>query len=90
MPLPPESDRRSPETRGYGQGYAYFGMALTVVAAMLAFGAAGWALDGWLGTRPLFAVAGAMLGGYLGFMSIYYRVKRETGKKEEGRGKSTP
>ena len=38
----------------------------------------GWLVDGWLHTRPLFAVAGAFLGGFAGFMSIYYRVKKET------------
>ena len=42
--------------RGYGQGYAYFGMALNLPVAILLFGAAGWFLDGWIHTRPLFAI----------------------------------
>ncbi len=71
--MPPQDD--------YGRGYAYFGMALNFTAAILLFGAAGWAVDGWLHTRPLFAVAGAFLGGFAGFMSIYYRVKRDTARK---------
>jgi F0F1-type ATP synthase assembly protein I len=64
--------------RSYGQGYAYFAMALTFAAAILVFGAAGWVLDGLLGTRPLFAIAGAFLGGFAGFMRLYYRVKADT------------
>ncbi|HXF96816.1 MAG TPA: AtpZ/AtpI family protein [Gemmatimonadales bacterium] len=71
-------DRKPDTARSYGQGYAYFAMALNFAAAILLFGAAGWAVDGWLGTRPLFAVAGAFLGGFAAFMRIYYRVKAET------------
>jgi F0F1-type ATP synthase assembly protein I len=69
----------------YGQGYAYFGMALSFTAAILVFGALGWAVDGWLHTRPLFAIVGAFLGGFAGFMSIYFRVKRDT-DRERGAG----
>lgn len=90
MPPPERDDDRPPATRGYGQGYAYFGMALNFVVAMLLFGAAGWAVDDWLGTRPLIAIVGAFLGAFLGFMSIYQRVKRDTAKDGEGRRKGTP
>jgi len=62
----------------YGQGYAYFGMALNFTVAILLFGGLGWLVDGWLHTRPLVAIAGAFLGGFAGFMSIYYRVKKDT------------
>ena len=67
----------TPAQKGYGQGYEYFGMALTFVVAILLFGAAGWFLDGLLGTRPLFAIIGAFVGGFGGFMRIYYRVKSD-------------
>ena len=45
-------------------------------------------MDDWLHTRPLFAIAGEFLGSFGGFMSIYYRVTRETeaDKKRRGRG----
>ena len=46
------------------------------------FGAAGWLVDGWLGTRPLFALVGAGLGGFGGFMGIYYRVKKDTERRD--------
>jgi len=71
--------------RSYGQGYAYFGVALNFTIAILLFGAAGWFVDGWVHTRPLFAILGAFVGGFAGFMSIYYRVKRDTaGRGGEG------
>ena len=68
--------------KGYGQGYAYFGAALNFTVAILLFGAGGWFLDGWLHTRPVFAIIGAFVGGFAGFMSIYYRVKRDTAAKK--------
>lgn len=74
---PAQKDER-PEAKGYGQGYEYFGMALTFVVAILLFGAGGWLLDGWLGTRPLLAIVGAFVGGFAGFMRIYYQVKQDT------------
>jgi F0F1-type ATP synthase assembly protein I len=86
---PAEQGRGDPAARSYGQGYAYFAMALAFAVAIVVFGAAGWALDGWLHTRPLLAVLGGLLGGFLGFLRIYYRVKADTeaAKGEGGRGK---
>ena len=81
---PAQKDER-PEARGYGQGYEYFGMALNFTVAILLFGAGGWFLDGWVHTRPLFTIVGAFVGGFAGFMSIYYRVKRDTEKGGKGR-----
>ena len=49
--MPP--DDRPPDAQGYGQGYAYFGMALSFTVAILLFGGLGWVVDGWLHTRPL-------------------------------------
>jgi F0F1-type ATP synthase assembly protein I len=79
-----------PPDSGYGQGYAYFGMALSFTVAILLFGALGWLIDGWLHTRPLVAIAGAFLGGFAGFMNIYYRVKKETAEDGERRQKGQP
>ena len=77
---PTQKDER-PEPKGYSQGYEYFGMALNFTIAILLFGAGGWFLDGWVHTRPLFAIIGAFVGGFAGFMSIWYRVKQETESK---------
>ena len=84
MPAPhePQDDRPPPSgAQGYGQGYAYFGMALNFTVAILLFGALGWLIDGWLHTRPIIAILGAFVGGFAGFMSIYYRVKKDTEKR---------
>ena len=76
----------APAQKDEGAGYQYFGMSLNFAIAILLFGAGGWFLDGWIHTRPLFAIVGAFVGGFAGFMSIYYRVKQETAEKDgEGR-----
>jgi F0F1-type ATP synthase assembly protein I len=64
---------------GYGQGYEYFAMALTFVIAILLFGAIGWYVDGLVHTRPLLAILGAFVGGFAGFMRIYYKVRAAGG-----------
>ena len=79
--MTPVQKNEDPGARGYGQGYEYFAMALTFVFAILLFGAGGWFLDGLLHTRPLFAILGAFVGGFAGFMRIYYRVKQDTDGK---------
>ncbi len=72
-----------PDQKGYGEGYAYVGMGFTFAIAILLFGAAGWVVDGWLHTRPLFAIIGAFAGGFAGFMSIYLRVKKDIAENKE-------
>jgi F0F1-type ATP synthase assembly protein I len=76
----PDDDRNS-DAKGYGQGYEYFSLALAFVVAILGFGALGWLVDGWLHTRPLLAIVGSFVGGFGGFMAIYYRVGKDTAKK---------
>jgi F0F1-type ATP synthase assembly protein I len=88
--MPTEDQNRS--TRGLGQGYSYVAAGFAFAFAILLFGALGWLVDGWLHTRPAFAIAGGMLGGFGGFMSIYYRVQRDTAQykrdreRDEGKG----
>ncbi len=67
----------TPAQKSEGSGYEYFGMSLNFAIAILLFGAGGWLLDGWVHTRPLFTIIGAFVGGFAGFMSIWYRVKKE-------------
>jgi F0F1-type ATP synthase assembly protein I len=85
--MPP--DERNRFGRSFGEGYSYVALGFTFAFAILVFGALGWLVDGWLHTRPLFALVGAAIGGFGGFMSIYYRVQRDTqaGKREAGKGK---
>jgi len=83
MPL----DDRNRFGRSFGEGYSYVALGFTSAFAILVFGALGWVVDGWLHTRPLYALVGAGVAGFGGFMSIYYRVQRDTGKGETGKGK---
>src|SRR5207237_1531929 len=64
--------------RSLGEGYSYVALGFTFAVAILAFGALGWVVDGWLGRRPWFALVGAAIGGFGGFSTIYYRVARDT------------
>ncbi len=67
----------TPAQKSEGSGYEYFGMSLNFAIAILLFGAGGWFLDGWVHTRPVFTIIGAFVGGFAGFMSIWYRVKKD-------------
>jgi F0F1-type ATP synthase assembly protein I len=82
--MPP--DDRDRFGRNFGEGYSYVALALSFALAILLFGALGWLVDGWLHSRPLFALVGAGVGGFSGFMSIYYRVQRDTDAERHGKG----
>jgi len=75
----PDDDKQSPLGRGFGEGYEYVALALAVPIAMLLFGGVGWLVDGWLHTRPLFAIICGFLGAFAGVARIYYRVAGERG-----------
>ena len=60
----------------------YFGMSLNFAVAILLFGAIGWFVDGWARTLPLFTVAGTLLGGVLGFLNVYWKIRH--GDKDRG------
>src|SRR2546421_7238033 len=79
-------DERNRFGRSFGEGYSYVALGFSFAFAILAVGALGWVVDGWLGTRPLFALVGAGVGGFGGVMSIYYRVQSETRERGGGRG----
>ena len=76
------SDDKNRFGRSFGEGYSYVALGFSFAFAILLFGAAGWLVDGWLGTRPLFALVGAGIGGFGGFMNIYYRVKKDTERRD--------
>jgi F0F1-type ATP synthase assembly protein I len=84
--MPPDDSNRS--ARGFGEGYSYVAVGFQLAAAMLVFGGLGWLVDGWLHTRPLFALVGFTLATVGWFVSLYYRVQRDTeaAKRERGGG----
>lgn len=45
------------------------GVAYSVIGAAV-LGAAGYALDGWLGTRPWLAIAGLVIGAALALFGV--------------------
>src|SRR2546422_2029184 len=69
--------------RSFGEGYSYVALGFTFAVAILAFGALGWVVDGWLGTRPWFALVGAAIGGVGGGLSIFHHPLRgpQTGRR---------
>ncbi|HEU5260568.1 MAG TPA: AtpZ/AtpI family protein [Gemmatimonadales bacterium] len=88
--MPSPSDDRNRFARSFGTGYSYVAVGFQLVATILVFGGVGWLVDGWLHTRPLFAIAGFVVGAVGWFISLYYRVQRDTEAErtgERGKGK---
>lgn len=76
-------DDENRSARGFGEGYSYVAVGFQLVAAMLLFGGLGWVVDGWLHTRPLFALVGFALATVGWFVSLYYRVKADVAARAE-------
>lgn len=78
---------RSPESRGFGSGYAIVGAGFQFAFAILLFLAGGHLVDRWLHTRPIFTLAGLLVGFGAGFYAFMRRVLAESrGGGEKGRG----
>src|SRR5256885_13328468 len=78
-------DERNRSGRSFGEGYSYVALGFSFAFAILAFGALGWLVDGWLGTRPLFALVGAGVGGVGGLLHLHYPVQDPTQQMGGGR-----
>src|SRR5690349_24670576 len=77
-------DEKNRFAQSFGEGYSYVALGFAFAFAILFFGALGWLVDGWLGTRSWFALVGAGRGGFGAFMRIDYRVHRDTGGQGAG------
>jgi F0F1-type ATP synthase assembly protein I len=55
--------------------YRYSGLGCMFAAGVLVFLAGGWLLDRWLGTLPVFATIGALVGAALATLSIWRRLQ---------------
>jgi len=52
----------NPLSRGFGSGYAIVAAGFQLAFAVLLFLGAGLLVDRWLKTRPLFTIAGVLIG----------------------------
>jgi hypothetical protein len=55
----------------------YSGYGLQLAAAVGLFMAAGWWVDGKIGTAPLLTILGALAGGAAGFYSMYQHLVKK-------------
>jgi F0F1-type ATP synthase assembly protein I len=78
----------SPVGRGFGAGYAIVGAGFQFAFAILFFLGAGYLVDTWLETRPVFTLIGMGIGLAAGFYAFFLRVlaeaKRGAGSREPG------
>jgi F0F1-type ATP synthase assembly protein I len=81
MALEPDE---SAESRGFGAGYAIVAAGFQLAFAVLLFLGAGYLLDRWLHTRPLFTVAGVLVGLGAGMYAFLTRVMAEAPKAKGG------
>ena len=72
---------RSPSALGDLARYSGYGVSWALTVAVLALG--GLALDQRLGTAPMLALLGAVLGIAGGFWSLYARVARPQTRERE-------
>jgi F0F1-type ATP synthase assembly protein I len=71
--MEPSEKRRQELARAYGLS----ALGFTFGAAVIVFTAIGWLLDKWLHTIPLFTIIAALTGAVLGFLNVYFRIKRD-------------
>jgi len=68
----------APQPKGSGpqlvNAAQFLGYGLTWTMSTGLFLVAGWAVDRWLGTMPVFLIVGAFVGAGAGFYSLYYHM----------------
>lgn len=75
-------DPREPAGRALGAGYKYVSIGMTFAGGIVMFTGLGWLLDRWLGTLPLFLIAGALGGSVLSFIWVYQKLKLDESRYE--------
>lgn len=76
-------EEKSPESRGFGAGYAIVGAGFQLALAILFFLWVGHLVDGWLHTAPVFMLIGVLVGLGAGMYALIRRVTAES--KADGR-----
>lgn len=73
--------------REVGEGYTYVGLGCSFAAGIVLFVGAGWLLDRWLGTTPLFVILGTVVGAVLSFLSVYFKLQADARGRRERDGR---
>lgn len=77
---------KEPVGRALGTGYKYVSMGMTFAGGIVMFTGLGWLADRWLGTLPLFLIAGTLVGSVLSFVWVFLRLKQDEARYEAERG----
>jgi F0F1-type ATP synthase assembly protein I len=83
--MAPDSEK-TPESRGFGTGYAIVGAGFQFAFAIVLFLGGGHLVDRWLRTRPVFTLIGLLLGLGAGFYAFMRRVVAESAAGRARRG----
>jgi F0F1-type ATP synthase assembly protein I len=70
------------ESRGFGAGYAIVAAGFQLALAILLFLGAGFLVDRWLHTKPIFTVIGVLVGLGAGMYVFILRVIAESPKRK--------
>ncbi len=85
--LDPEPSRIDGRTTDASAMAVFFRVGVELVSALLVGLAIGWGLDRLTGTRALFLILFAFLGGIAGIVNVWRLVApAPTGRKSQGRG----
>jgi F0F1-type ATP synthase assembly protein I len=77
-----QNSQQSPESRGFGAGYAIVGAGFQFAFAILFFLWLGLQADRWLGSRPILTVVGLLVGLGAGMYAFLRRVTAAMGPRD--------
>lgn len=78
-----EDNQRPKSSSVAGDMGRYAGLGLQLALAVGLFLAAGWWVDGKIGTTPLLTIVGALTGAGAGFYSLYHHLVIAPRRKED-------
>jgi F0F1-type ATP synthase assembly protein I len=79
--MDPSEERRRELAKAYGLS----ALGFTFGAAVVVFTVIGWLVDKWLHTIPLFTIVAALAGSVLGFLNVYFRIRRDEAERRKDR-----
>lgn len=62
-----------------GEAWSYLSY---LISGVVVWGLAGYGLDKWLGTRPVFFVIGALLGNFAGIYLLYIKAFKQPEERD--------